>query len=154
MNNFPKLSNFRNLVNIIVFFSISLSGAFAQYKWHEIPTIPDQEGFAGMYAGVSHGVLIVAGGANFPDKKPWEGGVKKWYDHIYMLKDNNSTWQICDGILPTSSAYGISVSYGDEVIIVGGSDENQHYSNVFSLLKITLVILSSYYTDIVMPDIQ
>ena len=33
-------------------------------------------GFAGPINGVTHNVLIVAGGANFPDKMPWEGGKK------------------------------------------------------------------------------
>ena len=48
-------------------------------KWAKLPAIPDKEGFAGAFAGVSHGSLIVAGGANFPDKKPWDGGKKIWW---------------------------------------------------------------------------
>lgn len=31
-------------------------------------------GFAGPINGVANDVLIVAGGANFQDKMPWEGG--------------------------------------------------------------------------------
>jgi hypothetical protein len=30
-------------------------------------------------------MLLVAGGAKFPDKKPWDGGKKIWYDTIFML---------------------------------------------------------------------
>ena len=47
-------------------------------EWTQLPSIPDREGFAGPFAGVSGGALLVAGGANFPDKKPWEGGTKVW----------------------------------------------------------------------------
>jgi len=55
--------------------------------------LPDREGFAGSYAGVSGGALIVAGGANFPDKRPWEGGTKIWYDRIFVLEPAASTWR-------------------------------------------------------------
>ncbi|HLU88819.1 MAG TPA: hypothetical protein VKZ51_03230, partial [Cyclobacteriaceae bacterium] len=68
------------LIPLIFFLHTSLMGS--EIKWADMPAIPDKEGFAGMYAGVSNGVLIGAGGANFPDKKPWEGGEKVWYDHI------------------------------------------------------------------------
>ena len=32
------------------------------------------------------GAILVAGGANFPDKKPWEGGKKVWYDTVFVLE--------------------------------------------------------------------
>src|ERR1051326_3509891 len=38
--------------------------------WKELPALPDREGFATPFAGVSGGALIVAGGANFPVKRP------------------------------------------------------------------------------------
>jgi hypothetical protein len=49
-------------------------------KWASLPPLPDREGYAGSFAGVSDGVLLVAGGANFQDRRPWEGGTKVWYD--------------------------------------------------------------------------
>ena len=54
--------------------------------WKQLPPIPDREGFAGSYAGVSGNALLVAGGANFPDKRPWEGGTKIWYDRVFVLE--------------------------------------------------------------------
>ena len=109
------------------------SYTFGQSHWTELPAIPDKEGFAGMYAGVSRNVLICAGGANFPDKKPWEGGAKQWYDQIYFLDATDGTWVISKNTLPRSLAYGISVSYNDQVILVGGNDSEKHYSDVFAL---------------------
>ena len=35
-------------------------------------------GLAGAYSGIVEDKLLVLGGANFPDKYPWEGGVKTW----------------------------------------------------------------------------
>ena len=105
----------------------------AQEKWVELPSIPDEEGFAGMYAGVSNDVLIVAGGANFPELRPWEGGTKIWYDHIFYLEEIDGSWKRSDLSLPLPLAYGVSVNYQDEVIFIGGSDAEKHYSDVFSL---------------------
>ena len=42
-------------------------------------------------AGVSGGALLVAGGANFPDKKPWQGGTKVWYDTVFVLDEPGTT---------------------------------------------------------------
>ena len=36
--------------------------------WEELPELPNTVGLGGAFSGVSHGALIVAGGANFPDE--------------------------------------------------------------------------------------
>ena len=46
--------------------------------WTELPELPVSLGVAGPFAGVSHDVLIVGGGANFPNGAPWDGGAKVW----------------------------------------------------------------------------
>ena len=65
--------------------------AQSRLKVSVMPPLPDREGFAGMFAGVSAGQLFCMGGANFPEKRPWEGGNKKWYSNIYKL-DNSGQW--------------------------------------------------------------
>ena len=40
-------------------------------------------GLAGAYSGIVEDKLLVLGGANFPDKYPWEGGVKTWWSTLY-----------------------------------------------------------------------
>lgn len=42
----------------------------------ELPELPAQLGVAGPFAGVSNDALIVAGGTNFPNGAPWDGGGK------------------------------------------------------------------------------
>lgn len=91
--------------------------------------LPDKEGWAGMYGGVSNGVLFCMGGANFPDKRPWEGGKKKWVDHIYMLQDGK-VWVKLKEKLPSPLAYGVSISYKENIIIIGGCNEIQYSGKV------------------------
>ncbi len=100
--------------------------------WRPLSPLPDKEGFAAPFAGVSHGSLIVAGGANFPEKKPWEGGSKVWYGSIYALDKMNGEWRRV-GELPRPIAYGVSCTYEDTVIGCGGSDANRHYADCFRL---------------------
>lgn len=118
------------LIIAFLSFPLILSG---QVNWKTLPPIPDSEGFAGLYAGISQDVLIAAGGANFPDKKPWEGGTKKWYDHIFILEEANGQWKVAEQKLPFPLAYGFSVSYQNAVIVIGGYNETKYYSDVFSL---------------------
>lgn len=98
--------------------------------FNHLPALPSKDGFAGMYAGVSNGTLFCMGGANFPDKKPWEGGAKKWYADIYMLRDGKE-WVKIDQSLTMPSGYGVSVSYKNSIIIAGGSiSTTQHSAKV------------------------
>lgn len=101
-------------------------------EWSKLPAVPDAEGFAGMYAGVSHGSLLVAGGANFPDKKPWEGGKKVWYDTVYALDDPSGTWNVV-GKLPRRLGYGVSVTYHGRMVCVGGSDSGKQYADTLAV---------------------
>jgi len=58
---------------------------WAEPLWKPLPPIPDPVGVAAPFAGVSGGALIVAGGANFPDRPPWQGGTKVWHDAVWVL---------------------------------------------------------------------
>lgn len=100
--------------------------------WERLPPLPDKEGFAGAFAGVSGGALLVGGGANFPDRKPWEGGRKQWTDTVFVLEKPNSEWKIA-GKLPRPLGYGVAVTHGGAVVCAGGSDAERHYADVFAL---------------------
>lgn len=104
-----------------------------QLNWEELPPIPDKEGFAGMFTGVSDGALICMGGANFPEGMPWEGGKKVWYDNIYVLEKNASSWRLAKEKLPHPMAYGVSFTYNNKIILVGGSDATKHYAHVITV---------------------
>lgn len=74
---------------------------------------------AGLIAGDHHGVLIAAGGANFPDRMPWEGGKKVYYDEIFVLVPGDTVWRTA-GRLPEPRAYAAVVSLPDGVLVLGG----------------------------------
>jgi N-acetylneuraminic acid mutarotase len=76
--------------------------------------------------------LVVAGGANFPDGKPWEGGVKRWYDTVYVLDTVDAEWRVV-GKLPRALGYGVTFSTDEGMICVGGSDAEGHHAEVFLL---------------------
>lgn len=100
--------------------------------WQALPPLPDREGFAGAFAGVASGQLLVAGGANFPDKKPWEGGRKVWYDTVFALEQPDGIWRVA-GKLPRPLGYGISVTVSSGVACIGGSDAEKHHADCFLL---------------------
>lgn len=84
-------------------------------------------GFAGAINGVHQNALIVAGGANFPDKMPWEGGQKKYHNTIHLLekKGDNYVWNTeVDSYLPEPIAYCGVTSTDLGVAYVGGENKN------------------------------
>lgn len=93
-------------------------------QWSDLPPLPDELGFGGPIVGVHGGVLIVAGGANFPDGPPWsveggEPGVKVWHDRIFVLEPGAAAWREA-GNLPVPLGYAAVVSAPDGVYIIGG----------------------------------
>lgn len=100
--------------------------------WKRLPDVPDERGFAGSFAGVSGGSLIVAGGTHFIDKMPWEGGTKLWYDSVYALDKPDGEWRQL-GKLPKPNGYGVSITTPEGLVIIGGGNATEHYSDVFWL---------------------
>lgn len=97
-----------------------------------LPDLPDSNGVAGAFAGVSNGALLAGGGANFPNGMPWENGTKIWHDELYVLPDGASEWKT--GFkLPAPRGYGVSATLPDGVICIGGSDSTSHYADTYRL---------------------
>lgn len=114
------------------FQTLELSAAEVSNHWKRLPDLPDPIGVAGAFAGVSGGALIVAGGANFPDAPPWEGGKKVWHDTIWALEKPDGEWKTV-GKLPRPNGYGVSASHKRGFIIAGGGDAERNFSDVWSL---------------------
>jgi N-acetylneuraminate epimerase len=111
-------------------FGLCVATAQAALDWRQLPAIPDREGFAGSYAGVSGRALIVAGGANFPDKRPWEGGTKIWYDRAFVLEPNATAWREA-GRLPLPGGYGVTIDLDEGALLIGGGDAKRNFSEVW-----------------------
>ncbi|HET6406654.1 MAG TPA: galactose oxidase [Chthoniobacteraceae bacterium] len=123
---------FRPLLILNLMTSSVFAAENASLDWKQLQSLPDPLGFAAPFAGVSGGALIVAGGANFPDKMPWEGGKKVWHDNVWLLKRPNGAWREV-GKLPRPLGYGVCVTHRDSVLCVGGSDSERHYADAFRL---------------------
>ena len=84
------------------------------------------KGFAGPVTGISKNVLIVAGGANFPDAMPWEGGKKKYYDEGYIYNRIKGKLVLTEKrfTLPTPLAYAASCTTPNGLFFAGGENEN------------------------------
>ena len=100
--------------------------------WEHLAPVPDGEGFAAPFAGVSGGALILAGGSNISGNKWADPMTKKWYSSAFVLERPAAAWR--SGFkLPHPLAYGVSITADDSVICIGGSDERQHHAGVFRL---------------------
>lgn len=104
----------------------------AGLAWSSLPDLPERLGLAGPFAGVAADKLLVAGGANFPDRAPWDGGTKVWHDRVFVLDEPAGTWREA-GRLPQALAYGVSVSIPRGVLCIGGSTANAHSAACFLL---------------------
>lgn len=104
--------------------------------WEPLPAIaagtPYGVGVSALYAAEVDGVLLAAGGANFPDLPAAEGGAKRCYDEVWMLRPGADAWHAA-GRLPSPSAYGAAYALGDRLIIAGGSDGRATSAAVLAL---------------------
>jgi N-acetylneuraminate epimerase len=125
------------LIMRMIFHSLVLTLVAAAYAaepltWKQLAPLPDKLGVAGAFAGVSGDALLVAGGANFPDQMPWDGGTKVWHDEVFVLEKADGAWRVA-GKLPTPLGYGVTVSHPRGLVCVGGSDARQHHASSFML---------------------
>jgi cyclically-permuted mutarotase family protein len=128
----------RSIAFLISFFTLITLNSMAQkavltLSWKKIASVPDAGdaktslGLAGAINGIDNDVLIVAGGSNFPDKLPWEGGKKVYYDRIFVLekKGNKYCWnKKVKTVLPEPVAYCGNTSTSSGIVYVGGENQN------------------------------
>lgn len=111
------------------------------FSWSELTALPPapgqarQSGLAGTFSGIHNHALIVAGGNNFPQAPPWQGGSKQWCDDIYVLEKNvngdyqwhtNSSWR-----LPQPLSYGVSMATEEGLLCLGGGYQDVISDQVF-----------------------
>jgi len=109
--------------------------------WKALPPLPPatgetvQPGVAGPFVGVDRGVLVVAGGANFPDAMPWRGGKKVWHAAGFVLDprgDGQLRWQTgTEFRLPQPAAYGASVRTAHGIVLIGGCNGERCFREVW-----------------------
>ncbi|MDE0860444.1 MAG: sodium/solute symporter [Akkermansiaceae bacterium] len=118
------------ITRLLVVWFLGLASAWGALEWDRLPDLPDREGFAGAFSGVvsenGEDFLVVAGGANFPDGRPWEDGKKIYYDDIYVLPlKEGGEWEKSAATLPQAVGYGMSASLDDgSCWFMGGKNDS------------------------------
>ncbi|MBZ4191381.1 hypothetical protein [Niabella beijingensis] len=118
--------------------------------WSIAGTLPATEqgkkplGYAGPVTGTIGDLLIVGGGANFPDRMPWRGGTKKYYNRFFIFKiahnrlvDSGNT-----SLLPFNLAYAACVTIPEGLFAGGGENENGPSAKTFLIKNVndTLIV--------------
>jgi len=127
------------ITRLLVVWFLGLASAWGVLEWDRLPDLPDREGFAGVFSGVvkegDAAYLVVAGGANFPDGRPWEDGKKIYYDDIYVLSlKDGGEWKKSAAKLPQPLGYGMSASLDDgSCWFLGGKNDSGCLSESYKL---------------------
>ncbi|MEA5005374.1 MAG: sodium/solute symporter [Rikenellaceae bacterium] len=87
-------------------------------------------GLAGVFSGKVDGKYIVAGGANFPNGLPVNGGKKVWWNDLYTF-DSVDGWKVFKGALKKSVAYGVSIETSEGLLCIGGCNSSECMRDVF-----------------------
>ncbi|MBI6120794.1 sodium:solute symporter family transporter [Salegentibacter maritimus] len=106
-----------------------------EFSWNSLPDLPLEKGLNGSFTGIHNDALIIAGGANFPDRSVWDGGDKVYYNSIYVLEKDKSefNWINVGKSLSKPMAYGASVTTSEGLWCIGGMNKEGVYKDVFLL---------------------
>ncbi|MGM5470020.1 sodium:solute symporter family transporter [Flavobacteriaceae bacterium LMO-SS05] len=132
-----KIQNAVLLLLIVLTFIPSFGQEISKLSITDLPSLPSENssvesiGYAGMLGGTHNGVFVVAGGANFPNGLPWEGGEKVWSKTIYIFE--NDQWRLSSKPLPIPLAYSSSVSTDNGILCIGGNNATLTSDQVFLL---------------------
>lgn len=115
-------------------------------EWEKIAELPPRHGeqrnpgLAGVFAGAHGDALLVAGGTNYPEGRPWTGAPRAVYSDIYVLERTARAdglpdyhWVDAGASLPESVSYGASVSTPDGVLCIGGATLGTVHDDCFLL---------------------
>lgn len=140
--------------------ALAAAGVCAQplgFSWRELPPVPPnkdawseaipvnapwwrQIGLAGPITGVHGDLLIVAGGANFPE--PGQTATrantlgKVYWNEAFVLNLKTNTWQTALNRLPRALAYASTLSLPEGVLVIGGEGHDTPNGNAASKLKL------------------
>lgn len=120
---------------------VKMPGIERKITWEHAGNLPAQKGFEKNIgtAGVLSGVLeekyvVVGGGANFPYDTVLNGGAKKLYSDVYLLKEKDGKLEVGEHInLNNEIGYGASVTVKDGVYYIGGAATTEADNDILFL---------------------
>lgn len=106
-------------------------------EWSIAAELPENEtrhiGLAGPITGLVGDRLFVAGGANFPDGLPWEGGKKVYQDRAFLYRLSGDSLLLDSSFtLAHARAYPANISYNGILFSAGGEDVHGALREVYS----------------------
>ena len=132
----------------------------AQLKitWKDPVSLPDESGIppvglAGPVAGILDNLLLIGGGANFPEALPWEGG-RKYYQqqlHLYRLTEDGDCTYWKSSTVPELRSYGCSYSTPKGIVLAGGEGEEGPDSSVWLIRHSTTGIKVESLPELPLP---
>jgi N-acetylneuraminic acid mutarotase len=137
-----KLTGF---INLLFCMQLSYQGIAQDLEiidWSDATHLPSlsgkpHPGLAGPVTGIHNNILLIAGGANFPEGLPWEGGKKKYHSAIYLydLSSGKPTYLSAVDHLSTPLAYSASCNTSHGIVTAGG-ENSEGLSAAVCLFKI------------------
>jgi N-acetylneuraminate epimerase len=97
-------------------------------NWRQLPSYPRTLGVAGIMAGQHQGMIIAAGGTNFPDAIPGHWGAKKSYDDIHVYNPKERAWTP-EGKLPEARGYAAVVAMPEGILLLGGENAEKVFAD-------------------------
>lgn len=138
------MNSIRYRVRLIALLLLTVGGSYGtsqaqeDYRMFEAKTPQLDSAYAKGVSGhiareLRPGLLVMAGGCNFPDRPAREGGAKRYYSEIYVGEYLGAVHHACEtkaseldiwwwliGHLPQPTAYAAFQQYDDQLIVAGG----------------------------------
>jgi N-acetylneuraminate epimerase len=120
--------------------AVQHANSIERITWEHAGELEAQKGFeenigtAGVLSGSFKDYLIVGGGANFPYESVLNGGPKKHYSDVYVMKkENNQLSMVEHANLDHEIGYGSSITTKKGVYYIGGSPEEEYADDILFL---------------------
>ncbi len=121
-----EIAGLRVLASLAAGLTALAANAKVELKWSEPFRLPPagtetvHPGVARPYCGEHNGMVLLAGGANFPDTPLADGGAKRYQATVYGSPTGTNAWQAV-GELPMPMGEGVAVSTPRGIVCVGGA---------------------------------
>lgn len=119
---------------------VASCSAGQELRWNTPFSLPAAEngaihkGVAGPMTGFIGDRLVIAGGANFPGKMPWEGGTKEYSRQAYIYRMDNEGFRLIHRqVLETAVSYAGSCSAEGALYVAGGENSRGPVSTVMKI---------------------
>jgi len=141
MGLFKKIQFF--IVCVCLVFASTVQKKYeSPINWKQSGVLPVQPnglihmGLSGVVSGLVGDQIIIAGGNNFPEGLPWEGGIKKYYKRVFVYNNQKDTLlNTFTFNLPANVAYAAVAQLKDGIFYAGGEDEKGPLSSAYLIKK-------------------